>query len=122
MKKVVLKNLVNYTGKRLCWSLFLIELQAFRLQHRCLPVKFVRLLRTPILKNIWSGWFYELFMIFICGYQMYLESINFFIIKVTYESNLMLSKRKVHNFKLVMCNSELLIIIQTRHGKRLVNS
>ena len=122
MKKVVLKNLANYTEKRPCWSLFLIELQAFRLQHRCLPVKFVRLLRTPILKNIWGGWFYKLFMIFINDYQMYLENINFFIVKVTYESNLMLSKSKVHNFKLVMCNSELLIIIQTRHGKRLVNS
>ena len=29
-KKGVLKNLANFTGKRLCWSLFLIKLQVFR--------------------------------------------------------------------------------------------
>ena len=59
-KKSVLKNFVNFTGKHLCGSLFLINLQAFspasllkkRLQHRCFPVKFVKLLRTPISKNI----------------------------------------------------------------------
>ena len=31
MKKAVLKNLVIFTGKQLCWSLFLIKLLAFRL-------------------------------------------------------------------------------------------
>ena len=36
-KKGVLKNFANLTGKHLCWSLFLIKLQARR---------------TPILKNI----------------------------------------------------------------------
>ena len=30
MKKGVLKNFAIYTGKDLCWSLFLIKLQAFR--------------------------------------------------------------------------------------------
>ena len=29
-KKGVLKNLANFTGKHLCWSLFLIKLQVFR--------------------------------------------------------------------------------------------
>ena len=29
-KKVVLKTFANFTGKHLCWSLFLITLQAFR--------------------------------------------------------------------------------------------
>ena len=29
-KKVVLKNFAIFTGKYLCWSLFLIQLQAFR--------------------------------------------------------------------------------------------
>ena len=29
-KKGVLRNIANFTRKRLCWSLFLIELQAFR--------------------------------------------------------------------------------------------
>ena len=29
-KKVVLKNFANFTGKYLCWSPFLIKMQAFR--------------------------------------------------------------------------------------------
>ena len=29
VKKSVLKNLANFTGKHLCWRLFLIKLQAF---------------------------------------------------------------------------------------------
>ena len=29
-KKAVLKNLANFKGKRLCWNLFLIKLQAKR--------------------------------------------------------------------------------------------
>ena len=58
VKKGVLKNFANFTGKHLCWSPFWILLQVFRpatllkkkiLQHWCFPVKF---LRTPILKNI----------------------------------------------------------------------
>ena len=36
VKKGFPKNLANFTGKHLCWSLFLIKLQAFR----CIPVKF----------------------------------------------------------------------------------
>ena len=54
-----LKNFVYFTGKHLCWSLFLIKLQAWRpatllkrLQHKCFPVKFAKFLRTPILQNI----------------------------------------------------------------------
>ena len=30
MKKGVLKDFANFKGKHLCWSLFLIKLQAFR--------------------------------------------------------------------------------------------
>ena len=45
------KNFANSTRKHLCWSLFLIELQAFfikkRLQHRFFHVKSVKVLRTP---------------------------------------------------------------------------
>ena len=51
LKKVVLKNLANFTGKHLCWSLFnkvaanqACNFTNIRLQHRCLPVKFVRYL------------------------------------------------------------------------------
>ena len=59
VKKNVLKNFVNLSEKHLCWSLFLIKLQALRprnlfkrLQHRCFPGKFVKFLRTFMLKNI----------------------------------------------------------------------
>ena len=58
-KMGILKNLANFTGKHLCWSLFLIKLQAFqacnfikkRLQHRCFPMKFAKFIRTPFLKE-----------------------------------------------------------------------
>ena len=49
-KKGVLKNFGNFTGNRLCWSLFLVKLQALR----CFPVKFAKFLRTTILKNIYE--------------------------------------------------------------------
>ena len=39
----VLKNFANFTGKHLCWTLFLIKFQAFR----CFHVKFAKSLRTP---------------------------------------------------------------------------
>ena len=32
MKKPLLKNFAIFTGKQLCWRLFLIKLQAFRLK------------------------------------------------------------------------------------------
>ena len=45
----------------LCWSLFLVKLHVFRPvtllkrdQHWYFSVKFAKLLRTPILKNIWE--------------------------------------------------------------------
>ena len=57
----LLKNFANFKGKRLCWSYFLIKLQARRLAgpaellktlwHRCFPVKFTNFLRTPFLQN-----------------------------------------------------------------------
>ena len=58
VKKAVLKEFANFTGKHRCWSLFLIKLQANfikkRLQHRCFPVKFAKFLKTPVSKNIWE--------------------------------------------------------------------
>ena len=59
-KKDVLKKFANFTGKHLSWSLFLIKLQAFSpaaslkrdSKHRYFLVKFAKLLRTPILKDI----------------------------------------------------------------------
>ena len=43
-EKGVLKTFTKFTGEHLCWSLFLINLQAYA---RCFPVKFVKFLRTP---------------------------------------------------------------------------
>ena len=47
----VLKNFAIFTGEHLCWSLFLIKLQACnfikkRPQYRCFPVNIVKFLRT----------------------------------------------------------------------------
>ena len=60
-EKDVLKNFTSFTGKHLCLSLFLIKLHVFRPvtllkrdQHWYFSVKFAKLLRTPILKNIWE--------------------------------------------------------------------
>ena len=52
----VLKNFVIFTGKHLCWSLFLIKLPACRfmekrLQHWCFSLHVKKFLRTPILKK-----------------------------------------------------------------------
>ena len=33
VKKVVLKNVADFTGQHLCWSLFLIKLQALKAYH-----------------------------------------------------------------------------------------
>ena len=83
-KKAVLKNFAIFTWKRLCWSLFLIKLQAWRpaawacsyikkrLHHRCFPKffnKFSKLFthftpqcyllqKTKVSgKSIWFGFF-----------------------------------------------------------------
>ena len=44
----VLKSFANFTGKQLCWSLFLVKLRAYR----CFPVKLAKFLRTTISKSI----------------------------------------------------------------------
>ena len=41
IEKAVLKNFATFTGNHLCWSLFLVKLQA-------------KFLRSPILKIIWK--------------------------------------------------------------------
>ena len=54
-RKAFLK-IAQTIGKHLCWSLFLIKLQdpgmqICWLQHRCIPVNFAKILRTPSLQN-----------------------------------------------------------------------
>ena len=60
-KKAALKTYRELTEKHLCWSLFLIKFQGFRLVNlfkrdseadACFPVNLLKVLRTPILKNI----------------------------------------------------------------------
>ena len=60
-KKGVLKNLANFTGKRLLESLFNkvagLQVSKFiekRLQHWCFSVKYAIFSGTPILKNIYE--------------------------------------------------------------------
>ena len=61
-KKIVLKNFAKFKWKHLCWSLFLIKLQAFRLRslfkrdssRGVFPVNFAKLLRKTILQNIYE--------------------------------------------------------------------
>ena len=52
-----LEDFALFTGKHLCWSLFLTKLQTFmsatfikkRLQHRCFPVNIAKSLRRAFL-------------------------------------------------------------------------
>ena len=47
---VVLMNFTKFTGKHLCWSLFVSEeLIEKWLQHRCFPVNFANFLRMSVL-------------------------------------------------------------------------
>ena len=52
IKNAVLKNFAIFTRKHLRWSLRPVTLLKNGLQHRCFPVNIVKILRTPILKNI----------------------------------------------------------------------
>ena len=63
-KKGVLRAFANFAGKRLCWSLFLIELQTF---HRCFLVKLKKFLRIPILKSA-KDCFWNLFFHLDCSF------------------------------------------------------
>ena len=56
----LLKNFAKFTGKHLCWSLFLIKLQASgnfikkRIQHRRFPLNIEKFLRTAFfIEHLW---------------------------------------------------------------------
>ena len=64
LKLSVLKNLSNFTGRHLCWSLIVIKLQDWkpsacnfikkRLQHRCFLVNIVEFSKKPFfIENLW---------------------------------------------------------------------
>ena len=60
IKKAILKHFVIFTGKHLCWGLFLNKVASHkacnfikkRLQHRYFLVNIGKCIRRPILKNI----------------------------------------------------------------------
>ena len=61
LEKAALKNFAIFTGKHLCRSLFLINLQAFRPTtslktdpNTGVSCEYCKILRTPILKNIYK--------------------------------------------------------------------
>ena len=72
-KKGALRNFANFTGKHLCWSFFLIELQEVcsfikkRLRHRRFPEEFTKFLRTPNLKAV-NDCFWNLFFHLSCPF------------------------------------------------------
>ena len=52
----VLKKIANFTKKFQCWSHFLKKSPEIkRLQHRCFPVTFAKLLRTSFLQSTSGG-------------------------------------------------------------------
>ena len=66
VKVGVLKYFANFTGKHLCWSLFLTEPSGLKLfkkvsPDRCFLLGFAKILRTPILKKICEHCFWNLF-------------------------------------------------------------
>ena len=63
LKIVVLKNFENFTGKHLCWSLFLRKCNFInkRFKHRCFRVKFLKFWRRPFLtEHLWWLLLYSL--------------------------------------------------------------
>ena len=50
-KKFLLRYFAIFTGKHLCWSLFLQNFIKKRLQHRCFPVNIEEFLRTHFSQN-----------------------------------------------------------------------
>ena len=65
-----LKNFAKFTGKNLCWSLFLKKFQVWRtvflfkkrLQRRCFSVNIAKFLRTAVLLKTCSLYLYEIFI------------------------------------------------------------
>ena len=80
-----LKKFANFTRKHQCWSHFLIKSPDIkRLQHRCFPVHFAKLLRTSFLQNTSSLSLKKLYIVgvhkkvfewlaAICPFEKYLD-------------------------------------------------
>ena len=72
-KKDTFRNFANFTGKHLCRSFFLIELQEVcsfmkkTFRHRYFPEEFTKFLRTPSLKTV-NDCFWNLFFHLSCPF------------------------------------------------------
>ena len=87
--KKVLKTFADFTGGNLYWSLFLIKFIKKRFQYRCFPVKFAKILREPVLKNIkttvsenTSRGGIELYLKVFAFYWMFIYFSNFLLMAV----------------------------------------
>ena len=73
MKKGILKKIVKFEGKHLCWSFFFnsckpAALLKKRLIHGCFPVSFVKYLRTPFDRTPPGDCFWLMVLVFIWFY------------------------------------------------------
>ena len=50
-KIIARKNVANFTGKHLCWSLEACNFIEKRLQQRCFLLELAKILRTPFFKE-----------------------------------------------------------------------
>ena len=56
-----LKNVIKFTGKHLCWSLFLIKLQAFRSANQAFSCEFCEILLATFDKTPPDNYFWRIF-------------------------------------------------------------
>ena len=101
IKKGVLRNFVKFTGKSLRQSLFFNKVAGLRcatllknrLWHRCFPVNFIKLLKTPFLKNT-SG---RLLLTLKCIYEKKQPSRNhveiMFVFEIFHEEDQILPRK-----------------------------
>ena len=108
-KKGVLKNFAKFTGKCLCQSLFFNKAAGLRsttllkkrLWHRCFPVKFAKLLRTPIFKErlrwlLLEKCFLQLLSIVSCLYLRSVHRLLIMAVNVITEPNFFFTSKCNH--------------------------
>ena len=120
-KKAVLKNFAIFTGEQLCWSLFLVKLQAEkRLQHRCFPMHIANFVTTSIFKNIYERLFLIILLLRnLFGFgRIYSKSISFTAF-LTYLKFFFLVQ---HVFHANICRWELLLLLLMTYLKRTIET
>ena len=84
INKAVHKIFAIFIRKHLCWNLFLIKLQIFRLQHSCFPVNMTKFLRRHISKKVCEQ---LLLLIIVEGNKIFLKKACFTFIARTFASD-----------------------------------